>query len=216
MNKNKKGNDFFKLVAIISMLVDHIGFVFFPQALVLHLVGRLAFPVFAWSAAQGYIYTSNLKNYLKRLFIFALISQIPYFLVININKPNVVWQFNIIFTLILGILLIYFIDKKKYYFSFLVFGLSFLMPVDYGIYGILLVFFFWWLKNMKIYSIFVQGFISLLYYKFILAFSVFTTFGIAMVLYFPNDKIKIHLPRYLFYWFYPIHLLILYFLSFLI
>lgn len=215
MNKKKKRNDFFKLVGIISMLVDHIGLFFFPQVIIFRLIGRLAFPVFAWSAAQGYIYTSNLKNYLKRLFVFALISQIPFFLITNIEELNVK-GFNIIFTLILGILLIYFFDKKNYYFSFLIFAFSYFIPVDYGVYGVLLVFFFWWFRNMKIYSIFVQGLVSLVYYNFILIFATFATFGITMVLYFPKDKIKIKLPKYLFYWFYPIHLMIFYFLFLLI
>lgn len=71
-----------KLIAIISMLIDHITAVFVPTDSMYYLIGRsigrLAFPIFAFLIVEGFYHTSNVKNYLKRLGIFALLSEIPF------------------------------------------------------------------------------------------------------------------------------------------
>lgn len=73
-----------KYLAALSMLLDHIGVLLCPAGsipwLALRLAGRLAFPIFAWFAAEGCRRTGNRKNYLLRLGLFALISEGPYLL----------------------------------------------------------------------------------------------------------------------------------------
>ena len=76
-------NDTLKLVAILSMLTDHIGLFFFPQIEIFRVVGRIAFPLFAFGVAVGCYYTKNIKKYTIRLLVFALFSTIPHYLVIN-------------------------------------------------------------------------------------------------------------------------------------
>ena len=68
-----------KYIAIITMLIDHIGLRFASGNLyfILRYIGRIAFPIFAFQIVEGYKHTSNLDKYKKRLFIFALISEIP-------------------------------------------------------------------------------------------------------------------------------------------
>ena len=78
-----------KIIAMITMIIDHSGDVFNPllheKSLIFNAVGRIAFPLFAFMVVEGYTHTSNIKKYLLRLFIFALISEIPfYILVVNI------------------------------------------------------------------------------------------------------------------------------------
>lgn len=51
-----------RLLAMLTMLIDHIGVIFFPDDIILRIVGRLAFPLFAWGIARGYRYTSSLKD----------------------------------------------------------------------------------------------------------------------------------------------------------
>src|SRR5258706_14601073 len=101
-----------KLLAIIFMLIDHIGLYFFPQIILLRAIGRLSFPLFAWLIASGAIHTSSINFYLKRLFIFGCISQIPFILVNRFFNPNF-WELNIFFTLFLGLLAIKFLKEKR-------------------------------------------------------------------------------------------------------
>lgn len=106
-------NDVLKLLAMITMLIDHVGEVFFPRVLTLRVIGRLALPIFAYQIAIGYSKTSNLKNYVKRLLVFALISQIPFCLVFS--RPW--YTLNIIFAFLLSILVLYVYDKGITYVS---------------------------------------------------------------------------------------------------
>ena len=91
-----------KLIAIITMLFDHSGYLIYGHLSWMNFVGRIAFPIFAFQISEGYIHTHNLKKYFVRLIIFALISQIPYawFGYCFFSKMSL----NIIFTLILGLL----------------------------------------------------------------------------------------------------------------
>ena len=88
-----------KLVAITTMLIDHIGVIIFPNILWLRLLGRLAFPLFAFFITEGFRKTSDVKKYLQRLFILALVSQLPYWTAFGIDAG-----LNIFFTLTLGLL----------------------------------------------------------------------------------------------------------------
>lgn len=73
-----------QLIAIIAMTIDHLAWLLFPGypketfPLIMHIIGRLAFPIMAYFIAEGYQYTRNRKKYLFRIFIFALISHVPY------------------------------------------------------------------------------------------------------------------------------------------
>lgn len=94
-----------KIIGIITMFIDHYHFVI-GGSLILNIIGRLAFPIFAFSLNEGYFHTSNLKKYLIRLFIFAIIIQIPAIL-FKLNYPV-----NIFFTLFFGLLAIYILNLK--------------------------------------------------------------------------------------------------------
>lgn len=73
-----------QIIALVMMSIDHIAWLIFPGyslnpiAIILHILGRIAFPIFAFFIAEGYHYTSNKLKYILRLSIFALISHVPY------------------------------------------------------------------------------------------------------------------------------------------
>ena len=67
-----------KLIAWISMLIDHIGVILLPQVKVLRWIGRLAMPLFAFCIAEGALHTSNRKRYFLRMFLLGVLCQIVY------------------------------------------------------------------------------------------------------------------------------------------
>ena len=73
MNRN-----ILKIVALVSMLLDHIGLFVFPGVVWFRLVGRIAFPIFAFFVAEGLKYTKNKKRYILMLLGCAFLTQIPY------------------------------------------------------------------------------------------------------------------------------------------
>lgn len=81
-----------KLIALCSMLIDHIGFFLYPRFApysfthVLRVIGRMAFPVYAFLIVNGYDKTRDVKRYLTRLCSFAVISQIPFVLAFDWSR----------------------------------------------------------------------------------------------------------------------------------
>ena len=102
-----------KIIACITMILDHIRYVVpVTNIFVTRFLGRISFPLFAFLLTEGYVHTKNLKNYYKRLFIFAIISQIPFMLFRKLVVGE--WKMlNIMFTLLLGLIAITIFDKEK-------------------------------------------------------------------------------------------------------
>ena len=102
MGKNRLDLSAFdlKLLAMAAMLADHIGYLFFPQALWMRCVGRLAFPIFAFQVAEGWNRTHDRRRYFLRLALCGLLSEIPFDLaiggqLIDPGYQNVLWTFCI-------------------------------------------------------------------------------------------------------------------------
>ena len=143
-----------KLIAITAMVVDHVGLFFFPQILLLRIIGRLAFPLFAWLIANGAYYSKNINIYLARLFLFAIIAQIPFFLANRLIEPSF-WELNVLFTLFLGLAAIELMRKSRNRFiAILVVLISALLAeilsTDYGALGVLaIILFYVYFKDIK-------------------------------------------------------------------
>ena len=100
-----------KMIAIIAMTIDHLAWAFFPGystaavALLMHIVGRLTAPIMMFFIVEGYFRTSNVKKYIQRMFIFALISHFAYALMFHKNfiplqnsifdQTSVMWTFTL-------------------------------------------------------------------------------------------------------------------------
>lgn len=195
-------------------------------------VGRIAFILFAFMASEGFRYTHSRKSYLLRLFAFALISEVPFDLAIENSLFSMEAQ-NVYWTLFLGILALCFLEKLHEKPLFQVLGVllccvaAVLLKTDYMIMGVLLIVVFYlcrgsfrhqfvfgsctiyagqvmlyvikyWGKGIPL-SVYMQASTSELYGLFAFCF-----------IYYYNGKKGRQLPKAFYYWFYPLHLLLLY------
>lgn len=209
-----------KILACFTMFLDHLGRLFSPAIYPLIYIGRLAFPIFAFQASLGFSYTKNIKKYITRLLIFALIAQIPFSLYFNTS------DLNVLFTLLLGILGIWAYEKLAakdlHVLGFLtvaLFGfLAELFSTDYGCYGVFIIFLFHIAKNNKIlitigYSILTTiTYLNLIivhgYHVEFIWQLVFALFAIIPILFYNGKQGK--KVKYIIYIFYPLHILLLY------
>ncbi|MDW5298565.1 MAG: TraX family protein [Sedimentibacter sp.] len=143
-----------KMIALTSMIIDHYGAIFQSGIDIYRIIGRLAFPLYCFLLVEGYFHTKDIKKYAKRLFIFAIISEVPFDLAFY-NKVGFIHQ-NIFFTLFIGLAAIYFIDNKegKYninkYLIMAFAGISsIILSVDYNIIGIIYILAFYFTRNYK-------------------------------------------------------------------
>ncbi|NMO96501.1 TraX family protein [Paenibacillus lemnae] len=130
-----------QVLAMLTMLVDHVGLVFFSDQEIWRIIGRIAFPVYVYALVQGYQHTSSRRRYFIRLGIIALISQLPYQLALNPNGLNVV------VTLAAGGLVLQAMDKTKSFSSAVLIAAAAalvmdLLNFDYGAYGLFLILIF--------------------------------------------------------------------------
>jgi hypothetical protein len=79
------GRELLKITAIVTMVIDHVGNILYPDLLFLQMIGRLSFPIFAYLIVLGVESTKKPLRYMVTLLSFALISQVPYFLAFGIQ-----------------------------------------------------------------------------------------------------------------------------------
>ena len=149
MNENISNSPFssstLKIFACIFMAIDHIGFALFPEIRLLRIIGRLAFPIFAFFIAEGCRYTKNKGKRWATIFLLGFIFEAVY---VFYTKE---FYGNILLTFSLSILLIYGLQKaksaskeKKFAAVAGFFGLLFItyflcraIPLDYGFEGVI-------------------------------------------------------------------------------
>ena len=132
------------------MMLDHYGAIFQPSEISFRIIGRLAFPIYSFLLVEGFIHTSNLKKYVKRLLIFAILSEMPFdyafYGTINWNHQN------IFFTLLIGLIAMYLIDNKNSSNNALIAVgagiLTIIMSTDYNYIGIIYILSFYYSKNL--------------------------------------------------------------------
>jgi hypothetical protein len=214
-----------KLIACLAMLIDHmaaflpgdfmdmketlftIGDKAFTLRMIMHYIGRIAFPIFAYLITEGFIHTRDRKRYGINLFIFALISEIPW----NLAHTGTFFygRQNVFFTLLLGYLGLcalehYKSDYKKAIITLAgLLGISLLLRADYTCFGLGFIILLYMIKDRRLMAIigccvlpsrWIGGlaFIPILMYNGQRGFA------------------KAKWTKYAFYIFYPLHLLVLY------
>ena len=134
-----KDHGLLRLVAMVTMLIDHIGVVFFPGVLELRIIGRIAFPLFCWGIVTGFHHTRDWRRYALRLLVFGLIAQPFYMLALN----HTWMQWNVLATLLLGLLSIAGIRARRFYSHLwaplLCLIFASVQQMDYGWRGVLLI-----------------------------------------------------------------------------
>jgi len=234
-----------KIIAVISMLIDHTVYIFpeyFPFEL-RGIIGRIAFPLYAYLIAVGIEYTKSPVKYLLRLFIFAVVSE-PFFdLALKGGNISFLRDTNIFFTLFLGASAIYVFkiiseklneSPKSKYFIWLglipipIFAYTAnIITSDYAWYGVMFIVSFYFIRMIK--NIYIKYFLIFTvtiaqYFVFIpirlwfpqslYQLSLIAGFLIASVLLCTyNEKPGFNKAKWLFYIFYPGHLLILFLLK---
>lgn len=148
------------ILAMAFMLMDHLWATLLPAQEWLTCVGRIAFPIFAFMAVEGYFHTHNLKKYLLRMLIFAVISEVPFDLMYGGTWFYPVHQ-NVIWTLMMGLVGIHLMEtvrKKKSTVVYILVSaivvilgglLGTLSMVDYYGIGVLTVFIFYFFRGRK-------------------------------------------------------------------
>ena len=221
-----------KILALIFMTIDHIGVMLFPGVIILRMIGRLAFPIFAYFIGEGIKYTKNRTKYLITLLVFALFCQIVYY----ISDQSL--YMSIFVTFSLSVLLAYTVDsaiKNKDVNSifisigvfFIVIFISEFLPnilsdtdfrIDYGIFGILLPLFVYLGKDKKQKILYFSvGLLLLLAYTkmsdwIVLSVKktqVMSLLAIPIMMLYNGERGSKKL-KYLFYVYYPLHLFVIY------
>lgn len=202
-----------KILACFFMLIDHIGFVFFPNIDIIRAIGRLAYPIFAFQVTIGYSKTRSKEKYILRMILFTIVSQLPFYLLRKVSISNPTLMLNVGATLTCGLLAIYCLDKiriplLKYLGISLVILMSIVIPMDYSWYGVLMVLIFYIFRNDKIgICVFYSVLIPLYCFYKETSFYVPSLFALIPILLYNGEKGKS--IKYLFYIFYPLHMLLL-------
>ena len=212
-----------KIIAMICMLFDHIGDSLFPSQQWMRIIGRIALPLFAFCISEGYIYTKNRYNYLKRLFIFALISEIPFNLLVN-NTFIFLNHQNVMFTFFISIISLIIYDKitsnKKigsYILGVIIVILlslvSILLRTDYSYFAVLLVFIYYVFNNKGNNT---RNIIATIYQLLVRNVGIYIYGALSCIPIFLYNGKKGKGMKWLFYIFYPGHMLIIYLIRLLI
>ena len=210
-----------KIIALVCMTIDHIGFIMFPKMILFRIIGRIAFPIFSYMICEGYYYTRNKLKYSLTILTLGVIFQIVYALMVN---PL---YLNIFLTYSLSILLMYGIDcfkNKKgvlrylivpfIIFSFIISeGIRLAFPniqltVDYGFIGVIIPVLLYLTDNKYIKMSIL--FVSLLLLSFVSKGIQYTCLlALPLLLLYNGKKGKLNL-KYFFYIYYPLHLVVIY------
>ncbi len=229
--KSKSGflsADALKIIAVVSMIIDHVAIVFFGGNAYMRAFGRLAFPIFAFFIAQGARKTSSPLKYCGRLLAFALISEIPF----DLAGSGEILEFksqNVYFTLLLGListLCLRFLQRYNIGFLAVVSTIALSMAAayiesDFGAMGVVVITLMYIFNDSTTASRFsgivVAGALTSIVYVPLLKFFFLPTqlpaafAAIPLSLY--NGKRGKRINKYAFYLVYPIHFLVIYLIS---
>lgn len=207
-----------KVIAVVSMTIDHVAYYILDQKLgmgdtwlyeTMRCIGRLAFPIFAFLIIEGYHHTRHVGKYMLALLVTAFVSEIPWQLLGNEGCHNVV------FTLLLGLVAIFLVDHihdapwLMMIETVLISVIATFLNTDYTWHGIGLMIVFYLFRKRCVLS-FTFGFPFLMEYGVI-----GSAIGLTFLLMYSNRRgfIQDKWIKYLYYGYYPLHLMIICFFT---
>ena len=221
------------VLAMAFMLCDHMWVTVISGNDWLTCIGRIAFPIFAFMTVEGFYKTKNLKKYAGRLFVFAIISEIPFDLMISggIFYP---YHQNVLWTFLLGIGLMWINERAKEKSALIriiaaagslaigfIVGILFMADYHYG--GIFMILVFYFFREKKWWNFIAQLVLMIYINAEVLAGYYFTVeiFGMEFEIVRQGLAVLALIPIWLYrgkqgfynkavkavyYWFYPVHL----------
>ena len=218
-----------KLMAILSMTIDHIGVHLFPDCQLLRILGRLALPIFAYMIAEGCRYTRNPRKYLLTILAVAVLCQVVFFLAM--------WSLYqcILVTFTLSILLIQSLDRARTQethqaavitgliwvgVTFVCVGLPWILDhtdfaIDYGLWGVLLPVLIYLGRDQKERLLLTGMGLVILALSFSGLTQWFSLLALPLLALYNGQRGKWRM-KYFFYVYYPLHLVVIYGISLLI
>ena len=217
-----------KIIALIAMTIDHIGVQIFPEIKILRIIGRIAFPIFAYMIAEGCKYTKNRKKYLLTMISMAVICQFVYFFAMNSLSQCILVTFS------LSVALSYVLDNaqsrgdvKSSFITIAAFAvvifLTEILPrlwkgtdfgIDYGIYGVMLPVFVF-AAHRKMQKLFAAAIMLVLLSVDFGGVQWFGLMALPLLALYNGERGRLNMKS-LFYIYYPSHLVIIYLISMLI
>jgi hypothetical protein len=234
-------NNALKIIGMVSMIADHVGAMFFPSVVILRIVGRIAFPIFAFMIAEGARYTKNKIRYLSVLALFALVIQLVYSFYAKNARLTIFCTFTFSVTLIYSLQLIKkVVFAKKLNVLHLILAIILFVFLTISIYQVTKIRFvdydFFGILTPVLVSLFhfegeVKGFIKkldnhlvsllmlsigliLIYFHF-KQFQLYALLAIPILFFYSGKRGKLKM-KYFFYLFYPLHLVLLEAIKYLI
>lgn len=203
-----------KLVALALMVVDHAGAHLMGNDVVMRTIGRLAFPIFAWCVVVGSEYTHDMKAYMKRMALFYFVTQPCY--VLSFGRA---WsQHNIYLTLLLGLIAIWAIKDKEYWALPMVLLAAYYIKPNYGMDGVYVIILLYLVRRSKLLATLLVT--AFCFYwgrnsQTILTIGDWqlhmqTVAALSLPLIILPTHTGIRLNKYVFYAFYPAHMLVIY------
>lgn len=200
-----------QLIAMLSMLIDHIGLIWFPDNQGWRIIGRLALPFYAYALVVGYARTRSVPRYLLRLAVIAAISQLPYQLAFGKLEINVVC--SLLVCLLALVLLDRFNGRLPAQLLVLALSAALLetLPFSYGAYALLLVLIYRYARQAWMVPLHLALNVAALFYRGWLL-QLFSLLATLLLVYMPEllrraDRIAV--PRLLWRSFYPLHLAVI-------
>lgn len=239
-----------KNIAVVTMLIDHIGAVIVTRLLIqnglykamvnreaydawvgqnggmygiymaMRIIGRLAFPIYCFLLVEGFQKTHDVKKYLGRMFLFALLSEVPFDLALSGKVWNAEYQ-NVFFTLLIGLLVITGLRLAEQRLTgtetvkkllrvgldavIILAGcaLALILKTDYSFKGVLAITVLYLFRNRKKAQIWGGVIIFLL----MDGLEMLAAFSFILIWFYNGTRGKQN--KYFFYFFYPVHLLLL-------
>ena len=204
-----------KVIALLAMLCDHLGHALFPELIILRIIGRISFPIFAYVLVEGFYYTRDVNKYMLRLGVIALLSEIPFDLMAS-QKILEFGHQNVFFTLFLGILMLYLMSRMvnpllQFAYAGIAMMAAEFLKTDYRYFGILIILWFYYWRSNKWVKYLGVAAIMLLFKGWTGYFTALALVPIAL----HNGKRGPNL-KWIFYIFYPAHALVIGLLSLII